>query len=740
MIARSKRGPMKISRYARRLSAWQLVLTGLAFAGCGDDSKEPATEGRAGVLNASASEIARFALSDAPNPDFVAARTRVEKRVSNERVQYARRYVLGAGRTPISSDPSFTQVRVDAATALGTNIDPAKASDPASANSALDALLAEVAKYNAAAQKCDDLPAPKNDACAYALIIIEVRRSEGTAVVPTPTVDAGTPDSAVADAGGPVPTTLFSCGPRDVTGAVMAKARIDASETWSGKVLVSGTIYVNAGTLTIMPGTEIFMDADSAIEVGYTGAVTLVADGTPTAPIKFCGKTEGKGYWDAITISTNVTSNSTLRNVLFSDGSGTDAALHLDKDITLDNVQVRNGEKDGVWATDFAPASRALSVEGVGGNAVVLDGDGAATHFPLGGTLANNAPNEAVVRFTSISNDTVFHDIGIPYVQENALYQREGDVTFEAGVDYRLKADTTLSFGYGTSVAVHANGTADKPVKFTAAQGASGPFSSLVVDTGTTSNSNFTYTTVSFGGAQQEPALDLKVAVLIDNVTLVDNNTGMQIAAAGVAAGSKNLSITRTKGRPLSVDAAAVFKLPQGGTFTPNDVAQIAVTGSRFSNGGTIADLGVPYYLQGQLYTDDSPITIAPGVDFVMGADATLSVAYYGKTTFIAKGTAALPITFVGETASPGFWAGIDVDGQATTSSAFDYVQISHAGGGGQASLRLDAKSPSTASSVPVTNSKISQSGGACISKPRADTTNYAPTNTLDCTPPIADI
>ena len=125
----------------------------------------------------------------------------------------------------------------------------------------------------------------------------------------------------------------------------------------------------------------------------------------------------------------------------FSDGGSTEEALKVLGVLTLDNVQVRNALKDGIWAVDFKPDSSKLSVEGVGGTAVVLTSEDALTHFPIGGTLLNNTANEALLSFTNFKNTTVIHNIGIPYVQTGEVYQSDGDLTFAvAPVRWHLPA------------------------------------------------------------------------------------------------------------------------------------------------------------------------------------------------------------------------------------------------------------------------------------------------------------
>jgi hypothetical protein len=725
---------MKISWFTRT-TMFGVVLT-LAAAACSDDEGNGVSPERAAILNLRANQIAAYALSDSPPLDFLVARTRVEKQVSTERAVYARRFGLGAGRgAAATTDPELKAARRAAASALGTTIDPVKEADASAAQVSLDALLGELVTIAPGAASCEALPSPKNDACAYALIIIEVLRSEAAPVsdagsVPTDagTADGASPDGASPDAG-TAPVALFTCGARDLTGAVEAKPRIEASETWSGKVLVKGAVYVTGGAaLTIMPGTEIFMDVDSSLDIGWnSNEAAVFADGTLGAPIKFCGKTADKGFWSRIELGNNVTSNSVLRNVLISDGAGADAALKLGADVLVDNVQVRNAEKDGVWALDFKEGSKALSVEGVGGSAVVLNGTGALTRFPRGGMLLNNVENQAILRFAYIEESATVHNLGIPYLQEATIRHSAGELTFEAGIDYRFKPDVSLNVGWNSATAgLHVNGTAAAPVRFSAWKSTTSQWGGLTVESKVTTDSNITYAEFRQGGSTTTPVLSIAAPLLVDNVKLDDNKTGMVIGKAGLATGSKNLTIGKTKGRPLKVDPGALFSIPLGGTFTGNEVDQIEIDGVYLEAGGTINDLGVPYYFDGQIKSYAVDLVIAAGTDFVMGIDSIIDIGWNGQAgSLVAEGTATAPITFSGSSAMPGTWQGVVIGSKVKSNSRLSYVQIAHAGTATGSALALNA-------SIPVTNSKLSQSAGYCLIKEAGDTRDYLATNTFD--------
>ncbi len=515
-----------------------------------------------------------------------------------------------------------------------------------------------------------------------------------------------------ADAGGEgdggVVADRFGCGSRDVDGAtVIEDDEVTGDVTWSGTIYVDKTIYVMDGaSLTIEPGTKIIMAVDSMLEFGWnSGAVSIFAEGTAAAPITICGEESEPGYWRQVIFGPNVTSNSTFKNVLVSDAGADVAAVLLNADVHVENLQVVDSGNVGVEARDFADDSEKLSVYGSLDAAVRLTGPGGLTNFPLGGVFEDNFEQSVVVDFDSIEgNDSVtIHDVGIPYLQAQSLYvSGSAELTIEAGVDYRFSADTFMEVGWNSSdPTLFINGTETDPVVFQGEADEAGFWRSLLVGINVRTNSNISYLTVREGGGDENPALSVRSAITLDNVTLEDNETGALIGAQGLDPDSANLTITGTEGIPLTVAGAnALVTLPQGGSYTGNGDDVIAVEGDTYDTEGTVADLGVPYrVLNSQYVVDGSSITIEPGVHFEMSADTFITFGWNsGAATVTAVGTEEDPIVFTGTDASAGSWRGLEVELNVTTNSALQYVVVEHAGNPADpedsAAIYLDAAVP----------------------------------------------
>lgn len=549
--------------------------------------------------------------------------------------------------------------------------------------------------------------------------------------------EGGLDGGADGDSGSVVsPAAWVDCDDRSVSTATAVTASIGEDETWAGTILLQGNIQVRgAATLTIQPGTIIVMDSDSSLEIGWNGGASrILAAGTAEAPIRFCGRAAEAGYHQGVTIGTNVLSDSVMRNVLIADGGGNnEAALTLNADVTVDQVQVRNSGADGVWASDFTAASAALSVQGAAKNPVVLTDAGGVTNFPLGGAFEGNGEEAIRIRFAAISEATTYHDVGIPYLQERPLDVRMANVTFEAGVDYMFEADAHLEFGWNSNaMRLLIEGTADNPVVMRGKADASGYFQGLVVQRNVLTDSRISYLTVKNAGGGDTWALDLQAAITLDHVTLQGNSKGMYVSGAGLRPESTDVTITGTTGAPLTLDPNGLPTLPRG-AYTGNTDDRIAIVGTTLNVSGTVKNLGVPYLVTTNIDVRASTgattrVTIEPGTVFEVGADSEIEFGWnssQGELT--AVGTAAAPIVFRGTADVAGLWKGIILRQNVLTTSRLDYVQILNAGQdpapGGAALLAI--------AQIPVTNSTIAKTIGYGIRKPTANTLDYAATNTF---------
>ncbi len=81
------------------------------------------------------------------------------------------------------------------------------------------------------------------------------------------------------------------CDGKSLVGSPVTKTgTISSSETWSGGILLSGTVTVNNGAvITVEPGTAVFGQRGSSLF--FTGGAALVTNGTAAAPVCFTSAT-----------------------------------------------------------------------------------------------------------------------------------------------------------------------------------------------------------------------------------------------------------------------------------------------------------------------------------------------------------------------------------------------------------------------------------------------------------------
>lgn len=532
---------------------------------------------------------------------------------------------------------------------------------------------------------------------------------------------------AAGSGGGPsTPSvTLLDCTTRAASGATVAPRVIDVDTTWSGTVYLKNVVEIRDGvTLTIEPGTNVVMGPDASLDIGWnTGAATVMAAGTEAKPIRFCGEQPDAGFWRGIIVERNVTSNSQFHHVLISDAGATEQALNLIADIDVQNVQVRNAQNDGVRAEDFKAGSSGLSVEGVGGTALVLAHSNAIEHFPLGGRFENNGKNVAAIDFRAVDAPTTFHDLGVPYQQAGDLQIRAVEVVFEPGVSYLFGPDGSMEIGWnGNAATVTAEGTKDAPIVFDGVMKESGYWQGIKIQNKVTSNSLLSHVEIRHAGGNGAYALEVYAPITLADLTLSDNDAGAYIAAQGLDADSKNVTITKGEQRPLTIQPNALVSLPASSSFTGNAVDEIAIEGGSYDQTGTVINPGVPFRLLAGLRTLDSSLTLSAGSEFIMPADSLLEVGWNtNQATFVAVGTAAEPIRFIGGEDTAGFWGGLTFGTKVLSASKLDYVEVRN---GKDACLTLR-------SSIPVTHSTFAACEGYGILKASADTRDYESTNTF---------
>ena len=106
----------------------------------------------------------------------------------------------------------------------------------------------------------------------------------------------------------------------------------------------------------------------------------------------------------------------------------------------------------------------------------------------------------------------------------------------------------------------------------------------------------------------------------------------------------------------------------------------------------------------------DGHLTIAPGNTLIYRSSGRFNVVSSGSLT--ADGTASLPILFTAESASPGFWNGIQFTFSNNVNNVLNFVTVEYAGApiNGEGNVMLFGSSPTNAASATITNSTFRNS------------------------------
>jgi len=314
------------------------------------------------------------------------------------------------------------------------------------------------------------------------------------------------PPDGNGDAGAPV----IEC-PAPTAGPTKHQGDVQDGEVWTAAGsphIVEYDVNVRDGkTLTIEPCAEVRFTAEKRINVAYpltpnTG--TLIAEGTPTKPIKFAG--ENGARWRSIYVHAPGTAR--FAYATFEDGGegGFDVGATIvglgngetpaHPVIFVDNVTIKRSRGAGI-----SLQSRSTFITGSKELTITESGDDTAP-FPLEisehtidalptGTYTGNKKDEILIHTVGdgmagagLVSDATLHERGVPY----RMGSDEGDsftigggkdgnvvtLTIEPGVIMRFHPKTalrvqTFSTEEPSTAVIRAIGTADKPIVFTSA-------------------------------------------------------------------------------------------------------------------------------------------------------------------------------------------------------------------------------------------------------------------------------
>jgi hypothetical protein len=517
------------------------------------------------------------------------------------------------------------------------------------------------------------------------------------------------------------------CQDGDVSGEFEGAIEVDT--IFCGEVEITGDVYTSdVVDVTFRPGTRVRLGVDRKIEFGWAGnETTVIAQGTEENPIIFEGTTAERGHWLGLMVLSSVTSDSVFDHIIVRHAGSQDSpAIRNDNErgISFKNITIEEAGATGFESASFKADSVNLTVRNSEGPVVSLTNSRAVTNFPLGGVFEDNTENYIGVDFANLDTETVWHKAGVHYQINEDLYNGdEIDVTIEAGVEFVFSVDRSLEFGWaGNGTTVTIAGTEAEPVVFRGLTEASGHWNGVRLNSTVSTASTISYLEIKHAGSEDYSAMSVESIIELKNVTFSENeNASLRIDEQGLKATSSDITIVDAEGASAEVHSNAWVTVPMGGSYG-SGTAYVEVYGGRIDANGTIPAIDVPYRVVDSIYNgEDLELEIASGTTIQFSSGTLFEMGWAGNgASFKADN-----VEFVGATAAAGFWDGVKLNGSVTTDSYIRNSTISHSSDYG---IQIDKVG------IDFTGNTVNETTGYCVGKLEEDATDYAGTNTLNCT------
>jgi hypothetical protein len=469
---------------------------------------------------------------------------------------------------------------------------------------------------------------------------------------------------------------------------------VDAGTTLDGCYLVTETLDVASGELTVTGGSQLRFADGTGMEVRSEGS--LVAEGTDSDPIRMIGETDARGYWNGIAIHSQKPANTMQFVEVSSAGGGRwdpccprstrKAGLNVWDDgiVTVQNCTFSDNAGYGLAATssadlrDFASNTFADN-EQAAVTATTDTIDALDTASTYGGVVEVRAA--AVADSGTWSNiDTTYRMDGRPEIVDDAA------VTVEAGAQFVFTQDAGIRVASG-SLAIE--GTEGAPVVMRGATQIPGFWRGLSIQSKKPDN-RLEYLEIAHGGSGNwdpccpNDSAPANVNVFEDAIASVVNVRFADSSNYGLllSPGSELESFKRNVFENIEEASVRITANNLGALDTETDYGDgpVSVRGNDVTEDATWGSINTVYDVQQNsvlTITDDATVTIPPGADFEFREDAGLLVEKEGSLS--AVGDPADLITLTGTTETAGWWKGIAVTSPSRDNEIAS-AEIAHGG------------------------------------------------------------
>jgi hypothetical protein len=476
----------------------------------------------------------------------------------------------------------------------------------------------------------------------------------------------------------------------------------------------SGINSAAGPVITIEPGTILNFNNEAYIEVGSGEPGTLKAIGTDAAPITFTKSTgvQNWGYSNAersggIWIGSKATTQTTLTSCIIeyaTTGIFVEAGVYPISKCKIRNCSLHGIQFDG---TDAGPKDSAScqfdTITGCGSYPIHLSSQYLGDLSVTCG-LTGNATN---MDFVQVSGSTVtksgyWKKLNVPYLMSGTTSIGDATgpvVTIQPGTIFKFDSEAYIDIGSGKSGTIKAQGTVTDSIFFdVSATAATWGYENANRSGGiwiggyATLNTSLQYCSIknAVAGIFVETGAKVEISnCLVKNSKLngmVFNGTGMPKDSANFL----NNVITGSAEYGIRIEGNNLVKLSGTGSVAGNTLGGIFVLGEAVTQSGMWKKHDAPYIVDGTLdigATAGVTITIQPGAQFRLVADAYIQVGYTYPATVLANGTTTDPIVFTGHV-DGSFWGydnsatrggGIWFGNKATTITSFTYCTVEKA-------------------------------------------------------------
>ena len=458
------------------------------------------------------------------------------------------------------------------------------------------------------------------------------------------------------------------------------------------------TLDVEAGTLTIEPGTTLMFGHDTGLRVEDEGR--LNAEGTDDDPIIMSSHDQDRGFWRGIFFNESRSANNVLQNVEISYGGGhgwtyqnrgPGNVVINDSQVHIEDVELTESGGNGLWlrATEDVTLS--------GNNVLTANADapvnGSARTIAALNSDSDYSDNDGdysaiKIRGGDLSGDARWDEFNVPLLVDTDIDIEGGtleiapgnDLIFTGGSGLRVEDDGRLN----------AEGTDDDPIVMSGDETTSGYWRGIFFNDTNSSDNVLHHVTITDGGGHEWTyqnrgpgnVVVSNARVELDEVTLENSGyAGLWIRATEDVTLTGDSLLTDNEGPPVSGSSRTIASLNAESDYSGNhaDDSAIEVRGGDLGDDAQWPQFNVPVRVDTVIEIDGGTLEVAEGNELIFTQDAGLRVEDDGRLNMTA--TDGAPIELRGDEELAGYWRGIYFKDTVSSDNHLEYVEIRDGGG-----------------------------------------------------------